>query len=578
LNIGSDEYAKLHDESEAITPELLIALLGLNHQGGEAVARYGCVPYSLAVEEDRVTPSYDAGVEYIAAANEGRSFIMASHIFRLMRHPFCDERLNKSENEALTFSTQSHQPSKDMLEAQSTHVQGIAIGKETVGDMLDYLNRVKVAASQNNKPSVNVHFRYAPVAVKSNKLGLPNWFFRVLPRSVQLRLATVESAHSNFYATIEFGRLLTILIAHQKGVSDFNASARRLIEEADQLRQRQDEFALIPRPSTAGGVWNAAESRGPRFADLEVRGNNLIAATNKHTADPYLAALLNLKVVGSARRRFVINSASDLAPLSYFTVFQPIAFRGTGSIFTPHIGLTSMQNYVRIGDNVELFQGAYGPFALADIKGTEEQGITISAKGYGDIADFDEVRQLTNEERAQLDRVIISGNNNNNQKVNVLIDMKNCSHVQLHGLELTGAAVAVQTYHCLDVSILHSRIHSDIPASSDTAADVAPRELNDITTEVSNVWSTIRARQLPRFARWFGYFWAFGLFVMFMLITLFEVLRWSVPQAGEWFARSVITLGFNIVLLVPLAYLFRETVTTVTQVTNGPSQDRRRAH
>jgi hypothetical protein len=523
----AERYETALERSTAATPAILAMLLGLTADPNPNIVAYGCVPYALAMEAESEVPTLDSC---------GDSLVMRAHAMRLAKKPVGD-RWERSIDERVT--------------------EACIHDLKAVCSVRCVLASDKLRSSGGHERDKHSFIAYS-AAVTEGDVGAGAWLLRRVDKPSYQLVITKETRHTNFYATIEYGRMLTLFEAQDRGTWPMAACAQAYLAECDELRELTDAGLTQLRREPDATSWK--DAKGLKNAQTrEIMGNNIFSGSYKWLLDDGMRALITAAiiegrialpygdaVVQSLHVRFAVGAPTDSMPLTHLARFHAPIAAGCGTPTTPHIGVTSAARSARLGERVELFAGVYRPIVLRHIHATLRRPLEICPVGYHAMLAAAPPntgrRCLTATERNEIHRCIVRKVRSLKKDSQPLVTLESCSHIRLRGLELDGpTAVSAIVRQDTNVRFEHCEVVCRVAVVSDTGDAILEKFSNAIVSTANALHTAVISDTWPAGFAAVGYVFFAGAMIFFALMCVFLTAGFDNDTANEWALRSAVT-------------------------------------
>eukprot|EP00759_Apiculatamorpha_spiralis_P009137 PhF_6_TR15935/c0_g1_i2/m.24733 len=340
-----DLYNRKHVASESIDPRVVTMLLGLNMQHTLTVV--GCVDYHLQMESGEEHDSVPFNFHQVMDTLANKSVVLAAHMCRRLWND--DSLWNISEDDMLALATEvsSAAPNQDDDDGWKKW--------RTWFDQMNNLPHEYKFESHSLHKSV-----YSPIPM------VPRARKGFIPAVVLKKFSQAEVSHTNFNATIEFGRFAAMMMCRVHSGKSFSRFAQMYLLEEDYIRSYGPVKALSPSEDDG---WNNATFRDPYNPNGFVQSNNHFKIDSDITHNEYLSSLLAFSVTACLGARFMIANSTALLKKDYGHIcfFQPARRQGTGSAGCPYRSWTAAIDQSRIGDVIHMLPGEYTACEMSDV-------------------------------------------------------------------------------------------------------------------------------------------------------------------------------------------------------------------
>jgi hypothetical protein len=585
--VGAEEYDTLRMASSIPSVATVTALLGLG-TSRNCIRRFGCVPYSIAIENTERTPRL---VDYHnnTYMKGTHSLVLTAHAFRLARKPLVDQRwaMTVAERVAVTrlglteeldVALAAIAMSDDVFGAVSTSSTYIpAPSATTLRDVIDAISVSGAVLAYTEERPADSYLRYSASvsAAQSTASGL----LKALSPDMYLKLYKQSAKHTNVYATIEFGRFMTLLSAlkHRsltmQTFGDSYLAESRVLNASDHIDVELDDHAGKPE-------WSSASRGGLRDRTDEVASNNVFDDT-LDAGDPALRAAVGAAVAAAAgepdvvtggtaqliKVRHCVAAATAAAdyPLTRLCKYHPPAHNGNGTPTTPHVTLPSALQAIFVGERVELLAGRYDESHLVGIEGTLTDEIIVCPRGYMRMLGSDpdlRLRPFDEQDRAQFDRVLV-GVAADRPSNDPQVSFHHCANIDLRGVVFNEAYQCVRSVDSPECTLHHCELTSRMPYTT-TSDVVIAEETNVVVSTASGCARRLQAGMLPHQSRFPGYLVALALFLFFLFFVLFLTAGFTDEKANLWIIRCAVTTVVSAVFIEPVTNIGRTGIVVVT--------------
>eukprot|EP00760_Papus_ankaliazontas_P033170 PhM_4_TR6216/c0_g1_i1/m.59752 len=542
LAMTQTESIAAYDSSEPATYEMVCALLGLGNSE-DTLVEVGCVPYVMSIEEGTRCVSWGEGMHNIIEES-GRSLVKASHTFRLARKPGLVQDTAADLNLAVHNATYTTAVPEVVVAAVRAHEKefpgSVRMVQEkrrvSVVDVLEYFESNPSLAGHAANRGDAVSCRYQPFVMSEGK----PWYWDMVSKNVRKVVDIEHKFHTDYYSTIEYGRLCTFIAARRcHGWTLHDVAVRMLREEQELIGLGDVVVGMCP----VAGSWLGSHVL-PRARKLYIAGNNHSNPTVPlHAVNSYVTYLINTKVLTctSTQRCMVPARNTSQHPVLFFARFQHPSFCGTGSVYAPHVSWPSVSSQVCMGDVVRMLPGRYQAVRLSFLCGADHShSITFQSHGYdGKTGGMES-------------GVTISGMDYiTHEPKKSVVALASCAYLRFNGIRFVEGGAGVD---CLNsTNLVFERCHFDTTRSAlyDVSNNVMMEQCTN-TGKGRSCLDVILHPVPPRWARWVGYVVTIALYVLLAFMTLFLTSGFSTSEANEWIWRSIIAVTVNIVLLRPV--------------------------
>jgi hypothetical protein len=417
----SADYDALLAASTPVTPAALTALLGLN-ETRQPVVQGGCVPYVLQVETNRMSPALGSipGLSFFKPTEESakkadhfESLILQAHALRLAHKPFVDQRWFPSVDDRIAVTRASPMKAPEPTRAAAEEatkkastslsiaerlvgpdgVEPHAVPVSVISAALTSIGGLRTVSTSRSKASM---LGYSTRPVSTSSTGFFMWALQKLDKRLYSSIVARDSSHGNFYATIEYGRLMALFHNVRTKRMSMQQFGEQYVRESNTLQAlERADLALEPNASS----WEDSVGVRRRDRDAELVLSNIFradAVTHNMVLHRLItrAALdgdLRIPTAVPCQPHHLAGLQSRLAmpvrhasgfPLAVLAHHQPPTAAGCGTITTPHLGICAAVQSARLGEVIELVGGTYGPTSFANIHGTIKQPVIVQPVGY----------------------------------------------------------------------------------------------------------------------------------------------------------------------------------------------------
>jgi hypothetical protein len=577
--LDAAEYDAARRGCTAPTAATVAALLGLSNDDS-AVQEYGCVSYSLAMEDGDQRPAIGP---YVVNTERDvqRPLVEVAHAMRLCRKPLVDQRWHTTaaERMAVTRCHALNPPEALVAAARAATrrvmdvevVEGFQEEPHTVAlpAVLAALAGSRHACAAAGGRETESHLRYS-ASVHSNRLTARARLVKALSPDVYLKIYRKSTDHTNFYATVECGRLMALFNALRlktHTVAAFGDGYAAEAAELSKLPYRRLELAGL------SNRWRDATFNIERDTADEVASNN-VQGDEHDACDPVLLHAIAAALGDGDKpphRLCVSRDHRAALPMLRFCKFHPACRSGTGSRLSPHVTLPSALNAVFLGERVELAAGDYRDCLLTEVDGTMIDEVVVCPEGYMEAVLEDDPhsdqQRLEPAERDKFAKVVLAPARGRDEDAAVVTFSK-CTFVTLRGIEVTAPTVAVVSVDSHECTLRHCVVTCEIPYRSESNA-VVEELTNDVRAKPGACMRAIAARALPHQVRFVGYLLALGLFVFFALFCLFLTAGFTDAVANTWIIRCALSTALSALIIEPIAVSGFTALTVVSTVLNG---------
>jgi hypothetical protein len=442
----SEDYDRALRASPAADPVVLSVLLGL-HEATAPVIEGGCTPHLLAIETENEVPCLGQ-VPGLSLRTDGTtahtghvSVVLQSHALRLVPKAYVDSRWARSHaDRAASIQAPPGKCPTDVAYGAAASSRNVlaSYGKDTddhslqvtfplptpapedcrfirLSDLTEAI--VNSPATQAAKVERNVlsRFRYSP-ATSGERIGIGSQLLNRLSPVAHQSLFHDETSHSNFYATIECGRLMAMLHSVRHGKHTMQSFAAAYRAECAQLASIQGTNITLSSSTTnhkgSNKLWAQQRYETPEDREKDLAAaKRTIASSNHFRADANLtdpvmhrlvsaafvrdelelgaasAAFTHFAMDSSVLVRFAVASpsAADAPALTRLAMLHPPIAAGCGTPSCPHIGIVSACNGAMVSERIDLLPGRYDPIALSSIAGTMTHTLVVAPLGYSNV-------------------------------------------------------------------------------------------------------------------------------------------------------------------------------------------------
>ena len=553
--LDAASYENLRAKSETPTSNAVCALLGLC--GTEPFAlRVGCVPYSLRMEEANEVPSVRTALDHLSESPV-HNLVLVSHVFRLATKPNLDQRWEVSSADLIEramWSDVNSIPTSARCSVEETN-RLLHVGEgRSAAYLPTQLNRALSALSDEAAERTDfVKDPHLRCAYAASSATAPSCVLTAIDKCCvgkewKEKLQTVVMTHNNFYATIECGRLMTLLEALDRDMT-LAEWGEEYMRELDALRLLADSTSL----QLALDDSNKWIGDGKRRRD-EACGVNAFTPHDATPSDPCLLRLLNGCTRGCMR--YVSPGATPSLPLTQLAKLHPVNCQGTGTQHCPHLSVASGVCASGVGDQVEIMAGKYTNICLRGCHGTFNSPLILAPRNYMLTLNRDEETNKEGEASKQCEEHNGAGVAQPEKACDdVFIEssmdepplrFEDCSHIHVLGAYVKTENVAVVSRRSIDCNLGDCDVTCQQLYRTDTDNVPVPADANlvHLAGAPSSPCTPVDGPRLSWQYAILGYVVAAGLLAVCAIgAALFEsTRRVSSSDVWEWVASACVTL------------------------------------